>query len=239
MTLPPFLLLPGNMCDARLWRDTRFPDDAIIHHADLTDADTIAALAANALKQIDGVLIPVGFSMGGIVAAEMCRIAPERIAGLILLDTNIGADLPERSAVRIAQQQTVQQGKLAAIVADELKPAYLAAANEDKAEIRQLLFDMALALGPDVFICQSEALRTRSDNREVIAKMDIPVMLMCGEEDRLCLPAWHAKLAEHSHKATLCMIANAGHMVPLEQPEAMNTNIAHWITKNRGEICRA
>jgi len=239
MNLAPFLLLPGNMCDARLWRAARFPYGVAINHVDLSGANSITLLAEQALAQVDGALIPVGFSMGGIVAAEMCRIAPERIAGLILIDTNVGADLPERSAVRIAQQDAVRKGQLASVVADELKPAYLAEANRDNGEIRQLLFDMAIILGPDVFIDQSEALRTRRDNSDAVAQIVAPVLLLCGAEDRLCPPDWHAKLAANCRNATFRQIDGAGHMLPLEQPAAMNAEINNWIANNKGELCRA
>lgn len=239
MNLPPFLLLPGNMCDARLWRATSLPDGAMRCHGDLTGADSIAMLAAQALTQVDGPMIAVGFSMGGIVAAEMCRIAPERITGLILIDTNVGADLPERNLTRRVQQDAVRQGRLASVVADELKPAYLADANRDDAEIRRLLFDMAIALGPDIFIRQSEALRTRGDNRDAVARLDAPVLLLCGAEDRLCPPAWHDELAAKCLHATCRQIEGAGRMLPLEQSAAMNAEINQWITENQGELCRA
>lgn len=239
MSLPTFLLLPGNMCDARLWRDIRLPDSANIIIVDLNDADTITGFAEHALEQASGRLILVGFSMGGIVAAEMCRIAPDRIAGLVLLDTNVGADAPERSPVRRAQQQAVRQGALAAVVADELKPAYLAAANAADDQIRRLLSDMALALGADVFIRQSEALRTRRDNRETVARLDVPILLLCGAEDRLCPPALHAELAASCQRARFSAIPGAGHMLPIEQPGAMNAEITQWIADYRGEICRA
>jgi len=231
-TLPRLLLLPGNMCDARLWSGL---DGLPALHADLSRDGTIEGMAARALAEHPGALVPAGFSMGGIVALEMARQAPERIRGLILADTNAGADLPERAAVRPAQQKRVRDGELARIVADELKPAYLAAQNRDNPAIRLLVFDMAMALGEDVFVQQSEALRTRPDLAPVLDSFAGPVLLVCGAEDVLCPPAWHEAMAARCRKAELRIIAGAGHLVPLEQPQAFRAVIDDWLTRHFGE----
>ena len=129
------VLLPGNMCDARLWRGW---DEAVIRmlndqqfsptfDADLTRDDTIAAMAERTLAATTGRLLPIGFSMGAIVAVEMAVQAPERIAGLVLAGYNATADLPERAAHRPVQQAEVRAGGLERVLVEELKPNYLAA----------------------------------------------------------------------------------------------------------------
>jgi len=225
------VLLPGNMCDARVW-------PAAVHaafgrmnlvDADLTADTTIAAMAARILADVSGPLLPVGFSMGGIVALEMARQAPARVVGLVLADTNAGADRPERAAVRPAQQARVRAGELATIVADELKPNYLAATSRDDAALKTLLFDMAIGLGAEVFCRQSEALRTRVDNTAVLDEFGGPVLLLVGAEDALCPPAWHEAMAARCARATLRIIAGAGHMLPLEQPQAFAAATGAWL----------
>ena len=225
------LLLPGNMCDSRLWGPIR----ALFTSAcdvDLSRDDSIAAMAERALDTVAGPLLPVGFSMGGIAALEMARRAPERLVGLVLLDTNASADLPERAAARPRQQAEVAAGRLEEIVVGELKPAYLARANRSDGALLALLRDMALALGPDVFVRQSEALRTRADLRAVIPTLDVPLFLGCGEEDRLCPPQWHEAMAGSGRRATLHVFAGAGHMLPLEQPEALRAALKGWMAQN-------
>ena len=233
---PTAVLLPGNMCDARLWDG----DDGAIRaalaaaglavvDADLTRDATVAAMAARALAAVPGPLLPVGFSMGGIVALAMAAQAPERIAALVLADTNCGADLPDRAAVRPGQQARVRAGGLAAIVADELKPAYLAAASRGDAELKAVLFDMALDLGPDVFCRQSEALRTRADLGPVLDGWTRPLLLLAGAEDALCPPAWHEAMAARASSATLAIVDGAGHMLPLERPAAFASALAAWL----------
>lgn len=225
---PRPLLLPGNMCDARLWpAEVRaLLGDAV--DADLTQDDTIAAMAARALAATPGPLLAIGFSMGAIVAVEMAVAAPERIAGLVLIGYNATADLPERAAHRPVQQAEVRGGGLERVLVEELKPNYLATANRDNLPLLRLLRDMGMALGPDVFIRQSEALRRREDRVEALARIACPVLLMAGAEDRLCPPAWHERwhgMIPHSQ----LFVEDAGHMLPLEAPAALAQRLAAWL----------
>lgn len=236
MTITP-VLLPGNMCDARLWRGgggvvidalTR-PGLAAPVDADLTRDGRIAAMARHVLSTIDGPLLPVGLSMGAIVALEMAHQAADRIVGAVLLGLNAGADLPLRAAHRPVQQAEVRAGGLERVLAEELEPNYLACGNRGDAALLALLRAMGLSLGADVFIRQSEALRLRADRRETLANLGVPVLLGCGAEDRLCPPEWHRDWAAIAPDARLIEIAGAGHMLPLEAPHALATGIAQWI----------
>lgn len=87
---------------------------------------------------------------------------------------------------------------------------------------------MALDLGAEVFVAQSEALRTRADLRAVLPGLDVPVLVGCGAEDALCPPEWHAAMARGARRATLSVVADAGHMLPLEQPERLAELIENW-----------
>ena len=231
------VLLPGNMCDARLWRG----DDAVLVRspalaglnppadADLTLDDSIDAMASRALAATPGPLLPIGFSMGAIVATEMWVQAPERIAGMVLLGYNATADLPERAAHRPDQQAKVRGGGLERVLVEELKPNYLATRNRGNAVLLAVLRDMGLALGPDVFVRQSEALRLRADRVAALASITVPVLLGCGMEDQLCPPAWHALWAADIDDATLFSTPGAGHMLPLEAPALLAAQIGDWL----------
>ncbi len=209
------------MCDARLWTSTIRAALPGAVDADTTRDDTIEGMAARALAAADGPLLPVGFSMGAIVALAMARRAPDRIAGAVLIGLNAGADLPERSAHRPAQQAEVRAGELERVLVEELKPNYLSAANRGNAALLALLRDMGLALGPGVFVRQSEALRTRPDLTPALAALDVPVALLCGAEDALCPPAWHERWRRLTGRATLTVVPGCGHMLPLEAPAAV------------------
>ncbi|MCX9147808.1 alpha/beta fold hydrolase [Erythrobacter sp. WG] len=227
------LLIPGNMCDARLWTETvRQTLEAATGHAavdaDTTRDDSIAAMAARALAARDGPFLAVGFSMGAIVAVEMAVLAPERVAGLALIGYNATADLPERAAHRPAQQAEVRAGGLERVLVEELKPNYLAAANRGNLPLLDLLRDMGMALGPEVFIRQSEALRRRADRVAALARLACPVLLMAGAEDALCPPDWHRRWQALIPGAQL-HIESAGHMLPLEAPRALAGQLAAWL----------
>lgn len=237
MTSAPLpLLIPGNMCDARLWDGAsgairkaltagtgRAPVDS-----DTTQDDTIAAVAARALAATEGPLIPIGFSMGAIVAVEMAVLAPDRIAGIVLIGYNATADLPERAAHRPVQQAEVRAGGLERVLVEELKPNYLAPANRGNIPLLSLLRDMGMTLGPDVFVRQSEALRLREDRVEELGRLACPVLLMAGEQDALCPPTWHRRWAGLILQAQLHIVPT-GHMLPLEAPRALADALAAWL----------
>jgi len=220
------------MCDHRLWQDVGQIDAYPNVFAAITQSDSIEALAQNVLKTVEGPIIPIGFSMGAIVSLMMAKLAPERLVGMVLSSTNCTADLPERSAARLSQQAHVQDGRLSAIVRDELKPHYLSPATEGqkRAQILDLTLEMGLALGQDVFLRQSEALRTRPALCNVINNFAGPILVLAGADDSLCPPAWHTAMAALSSRANFVEIEGAGHLVPLEQPAAFKQAISTWLT---------
>lgn len=215
------VLIPGNMCDARLWTPAVRAALPGALDADTTADATIAAMASRALALADGPLLPVGFSMGAIVALAMAQQAPHRIAGAVLIGLNAGADLPERAARRPVQQAEVRAGGLRRVLVEELKPNYLAAARRDDQPLLDLLLAMGLALGPEVFVQQSEALRTRPDLVPVLAQLDVPVLLLSGAEDTLCPPAWHRRWQSLLRRSELAVVPDCGHMLPLEAGPAL------------------
>ena len=222
------ILLPGNMCDTRMWGDrvrAAFPG-AI--DADLARDGSIDAMALRALGAVDGAIVPVGFSMGAIVALSMARLAPERLAAIVLLDCNPGADLPERAAVRPAQQRKVREGGLDELVVGSLMPNYFASSNAGDPALEALVRAMATNVGEAAFVTQSEALRTRPDQWSVVADLAVPALIACGAEDRLCLPDWHRRIALSASRSRLHIVEGAGHMLPLEQPRQLANIIDRW-----------
>ena len=237
------ILLPGNMCDARLWGGGGEALRTMLERrsiswfdADLTRDDTIAAMATRALAAVDGPVLPIGFSMGAIVAVEMAMQAAQRVAGLVLAGYNATADLPERAAIRPHQQAEVRAGGLERVLVEELKPNYLAKLNRRDAHLLEMLRDMGLGLGEEVFVRQSEALRLRRDGRPVLGKLAVPVLYLCGSEDGLCPPDWHREWATMTRRATFELVAGAGHMLPLEQPKAFTEKIGLWLDHHREEL---
>lgn len=166
--MTPLVLLPGMMCDARMFGpQISALTGYTLHLPPLTGADTMAALAALILHNAPPRFALAGLSMGGIVAMEMLRQAPERIARLALMDTNPLAEAPELQARRDPQIARVLAGGLDAVMRDEMKPLYLAD-TPHRTEILDLCMDMARDLGPATFADQSRALAARIEDRKSV-----------------------------------------------------------------------
>jgi len=226
--MTPLLLIPGMMCDARMWG--RLPDGlpCPVRHCIPDSADTMAALASQLLADAPPRFALAGLSMGGIVAMEVLRQAPERVERLALLDTNPLAERPEVQARRGPQIDRALSGGLASVMRDEMKPNYLAE-GDGKADILALCMDMALALGPEVFARQSRALRDRPDQTATLAAFTGPALVLMGEADRLCPRDRHELMASLMPQSRLAVLPGAGHLPPLERPDETLTEILTWL----------
>ncbi len=231
MPAPKLLLLPGTLCDERVWQQLLPTIDPGGHAAiaDVGSDDSIAGMAKRALGGIGGDLVLIGFSLGAIVALEMARQDTDRVAGLALLSVNPGADLPERAAVKPRQQAEARAGRLGKLIEQELLPIYFAETNRRDPDARKLVLSMGERTGAEAFVRQSEALRTRADLWPLLPSLTMPALLLVGAEDLLCPPAWHAAVAERMSRATLEVISGAGHMLPIEQPTRTASAIAKWL----------
>ena len=227
----PLLLLPGMMCDGRLWRhQIRALDDRVTTLVgDITRGDRVVDIAANVLASAPARFALAGLSMGGIVALEMWRQAPERIERLALLDTNYLADPPQRRALRERQLQAVKSGALFEVLRDELKPNYLAAVHRDNSELLAEVLAMGMDLGAAVFVSQSLALRDRPESESTLATITCPTLLLCGDEDTLCPVDIHRAMAAEIPDAELVVVTHCGHLSTLEQPDAVTHALARWL----------
>ena len=169
-----------------------------------------------------------GLSMGGIVAMEVQRLAPMRVRGLALLDTNPLAELESVKKTRMLQLEKVKSGALLEVMRDEMKPNYLAD-SENKAEILDQCLQMALELGDEVFLAQSLALRDRPDQSDTLRAVTTPTLILCGEQDRLCPPEKHRLMHDMVIGSTLAIVEHAGHLPVLEQPTKTNQHLQAWL----------
>ena len=227
--MTPVVLLPGMMCDARLWGPVMaaFTGRAVLH-APMTKGETMATLAQAVLALAPPHFALCGLSMGGIVAMEVLAQAPGRVERLALLDTNPLAETAEVQASRGPQIALALAGGLAGIMRDEMKPNYLAD-GAGKATVLDLCMDMALTLGPDVFVRQSRALRDRADRTAALAAFQGPALVMMGEADRLCTRARHDLMHALMPQSRLAVIAGAAHLPVLEQPAATIHELSRWL----------
>ena len=226
----PLILLPGMMCDARLFTPQigalsgKYP----ILSAPIGGHDTMQALASEALAYAPQRFALAGLSMGGIVAMEILRQAPDRVAGLALLDTNPLAELDDVKARRGPQIEAVERGNLRKVMAEEMKPNYLTDGPR-RAPILDLCMDMAMDLGPDAFINQSKALRDRSDRSDTLLDFTGAALVLCGRDDALCPVLRHELMHELMPQSRLEIIEQAGHLPTLEQPQQTTAALARWL----------
>jgi len=227
--MTPLILIPGMMCDARMWGDipARLGGRQVIHAA-CHAADNMAELAAIVLRDAPPRFGLAGLSMGGIVAMEMLRQAPERVERLALLDTNPLAETPEVQARRVPQVARALAGDLASVMRDEMKPNYLAP-GPGQAAILDICMEMALLLGPQVFARQSRALASRPDQQATLAAFARPALVLMGEADRLCPRARHDLMHALMPQSRLAIVADAGHLPTLEQPVATTAELLRWL----------
>jgi pimeloyl-ACP methyl ester carboxylesterase len=228
---PALVFLPGFMCDKRLFEpqlDALNSDFACSVH--VTAKPTLDAMAEAVLAVSPPRFALAGLSMGGLLALEVIRQAPERIERLALLDTTARMDSPKNHAVRTRQIEDVLAGKLDKVMRDELKPTYLVDSPQ-KPALLDLCLDMARDLGPQVFKVQSLALRDRVAYTDVLDQINVPTLVLCGAQDRLCPPKLHDELHLGIKGSTLVKIENAGHLPTLEQPEATIAAFHHWLSE--------
>ncbi|MEO0617044.1 MAG: alpha/beta fold hydrolase [Pseudomonadota bacterium] len=223
--------LPGMMCDARLWtpQTDALPYPAL--HADTTRADNFADMAAQVLEAAPPEFALVGLSMGGILAFEVWRQARERVTHLALLDTNPYAEAPERQSLRLEQIDIALSGGLRTLAVESMKPLYLAESQRDNEALLNLLLDMALTLGPEVFERQSIALRGRADSAATLPTIECPTLVLCGAEDKLCPVGYHQFMANAIPGARLEIIEDCGHIATLEQPAAVTAALAKLLAQ--------
>ncbi len=219
------------MCDARLFaaQTAAFSAARTIIHGTMTRGRTMTEIAEAVLEDAPGEFALAGLSMGGIVAMEMMRLAPERITRLALMDTNPLAETPETAANREPQIVAARAGRLDAVMRDEMKPRYLAP-GAGRGAVLEVVMDMATSLGPDVFVRQSRALQKRPDQTATLKKITVPTLILCGRHDTLCDVRRHEFMRDLVPGAVLEIVEDAGHLPPLEQPQATTAAIERWLT---------
>ena len=224
------VLIPGMACDARLFAPQIAALSArhYITCAPITDWASVGELAADILAKAPPQFALAGLSMGGIVAMEMLRLAPGRVERIALLDTNPLAESDAVKSRRLPQMMAVREGRLAEVMRDEINPNYLTK-GPHHADVLSLCMDMALGLGPNVFLNQSRALMDRPDQTKTLRAADLPALILCGRDDTLCPIDRHELMAELISGAQLEIIENAGHLPTLEQPVETNAALMRWL----------
>ena len=226
----PLVLLPGMMCDARLFgpQIAELSADFSLMVSPVTRGERIEEIASGLLDELPQRFALAGLSMGGIVAMELLRRAPDRITRLALMDTTPLAETPQAATAREPQIVKVRAGRLQEVMRDEMLPNYLGP-GPYRNEISELMLDMADALGPETFVRQSRALQRRRDQQGTLRKCRVPTLVLCGEHDALCPVKRHTFMAELIHGAELRIMEHAGHLPTLEMPAETTQALRDWM----------
>lgn len=224
----PLLMLPGMMCDARLFLPQigALSAGRSVMVPEISGKDSIAALATQVLDQAPPRFALAGLSMGGIVAMEMLHQQPGRIAGLALMNTNPRAELPEVREGRQAQIDAARRGGMMALMAERMFPLYSLGPD---AGITDIAARMARDLGPDVFVRQSLALRDRQDRSRTLRESRLPTLILGAMQDRLCPPERHHFMAALMPHARLVMLDDAAHLTTLERADETCAALKDWL----------
>lgn len=224
-------MLPGLLCDDRLWRTQAdaLSDVVTPMIADLTRDDSIEGMARRVLAEAPPVFALAALSMGGYVAFEIMRQAPDRVTHLALFDTSPAPDAPERAARRRADVAAVERGRFVGIT-PRLLPELVHRRHLD-GPVGQEVMAMAQRVGKEAFLRQQHAILTRPDSRPTLETIQVPTLIAVGEDDVRAPVA----VAEAMHQAIphsmLYVFWECGHLPPLEVPEEATGVLRTWLRR--------
>jgi pimeloyl-ACP methyl ester carboxylesterase len=226
----PTVLIPGLLCTPRLYAEQipalwSLGPVTIANH---THDDSMRGVARRVLASAPAKFALVGLSMGGYVAFEILRQAPERIAKLALLDTTARPDTPEQTELRRRQIEMARDGRFPGI-AQLLFPRFVAPARHDDRALQAAVRGMAEATGAEAFIRQQTAIMGRADSRPDLPAIACPTLVVVGADDALTPPDRAAEIAAAIPRSRHVVVPDCGHLSTLEQPAAVTALLVDFL----------
>jgi pimeloyl-ACP methyl ester carboxylesterase len=226
----PIVLVPGLLCTARLYAE-QIPAlwrMGPVTVADHTRDDSMAAIARRILADAPPRFALAGLSMGGYVAFEIVRQAPERVARLALLSTSARLDPPEITERRRRQIALAQEGRFGD-VADMQFPLLVHRSRLDDEGLQTLVRLMADETGAEAFVREQTAIIGRADSRPDLARIACPTLVVVGDGDELIAPENSVEIADGIPGAHLVTVAECGHLATLERPAQVTAAFTEWL----------
>jgi pimeloyl-ACP methyl ester carboxylesterase len=227
----PLVLVPGLLCSARLYSpqvEGLWPLGPVTVADHRRDAD-MAAIAARILADAPPRFALAGLSMGGYIAFAMLRLAPERIAKLVLLDTSARPDTDEQKVNRQKFITMAEDGKLMDIV-EMLAPKFLHRNHAGDERLKGIVHAMARETGKDAFVRQERAIMGRPDSRGLLASIKCPTLVIVGDGDELTPPDLAREIAAGIPNAKLTIVPECGHLSTIEKPEPVNAAMVEFLS---------
>lgn len=231
----PLVLVPGLMCNQTVWEPLQpyFVKTQMCQMVDHQSANSLTQMAQQVLDTSPQLFVMAGHSMGGRVALEVMRMAPERVAGIALLDTGYQAKADGASGElevnkRLALLEISQSKGVRAMAAEWVKgmvhPSRLA-----EIDFIEKILKMFETKDSDIFARQLLALIFRKDATEVLKAIQVPTLILCGEQDAWSPPSQHEEMLQYVPHAAYSLISDAGHMSTMEKPLEVATAMNHWL----------
>ena len=226
----PILLVPGLVCSPRIFAPVvpslwRFGPVTVANH--IRD-DNMGAIARRILAEAPPRFALAGHSMGGYIAFEIIRQAPERVARLALLNTQARPDTAEATARRQGMIARARGGEYRAVL-DELFPGFVHPSRQTDASLRQIVDDMGDDVGAEAFIRQQMAVMGRPDSRPSLAWIRCPTLVLSGDTDNTIPNSLSQEMADGIHGARLVILSECGHLPQLERPQATADALVEWL----------
>lgn len=226
----PLILVPGSLCDERVWQyqTAALADIAEVSIPSLHGHDSLTDMASAVLARAPDTFALAGFAMGGRVALEMVRSAPERIERLALIDSSVHPVAEGEAERRQPQIDMAREQGLPALAA-WWNPKIAHPATRDDAAFMGLLESMACTFSPEDYEREVRALLTRPDSRDLLDRIAVPVLVLAGEDDPLSTVERNRSMAAAIPHAELVIVAGAGHFPMLEKPAEVSTAMRAWL----------
>ena len=226
----PLVLVPGLNCTSELYASQleTLSDVALMNVADHTQHSSMSEIATAVLARAPQKFALVGLSMGGYIAMEIIRQAPERVTHLALLDTSTRADRPEQAKQRQGLTDLAQEKGMQA-VSDVILPHLMHPDHLTDARLTGIVHRMALETGVDAFVRQQTAIIGRPDNRPFMAEVTCPTLIVVGADDQITPLKLAQEMVDGIAGSRLEVIPKCGHLPALEQPEALNACLRDWL----------
>jgi pimeloyl-ACP methyl ester carboxylesterase len=224
------VLIPGLLCTDALYspQTAALGARVAIHIADHRAHDTMLALASAILQAAPERFALAGLSMGGYIALEIMRAAPERVERLALLNTSARPDTSEQNENR-RRLIALAERKGVGVPAREMFPKLVASARSGDELLKAAFLEMAEVTGVQGFANQQAAIMARADNRPTLVQITCPTLVLVGEEDQLTPPDLAREIAEGVAGSRLAVVPGSGHLSTLEAPEAVTAALKTWL----------
>ena len=230
MNKPPLLLIPGLACTRTLWAHqiAHLMDRADVMVVDHSRSDTMPGIVDDILTDAPDRFALAGFSMGGYIAMELMKTAPERVDKMALIGTKHSQDDAVSVRRREVSIRLTEDGRYGDAIAQMLPVLVHPARLKDKT-LTGAIRAMAADLGPEAFVRQQKANLGRGVSDDILKAMRCPTLILCGREDKLTPPSVHEEIQALIPGAKLTIIENCGHMAPIEQPTEVSIALEGWL----------